>query len=211
MKHAATRELFDYWDALRGAEIAPSRDALSPEPIRHLIGDMFLLSSERGEFYPIRVIGTRICALAGRDIKGQDFLSLWDVQSRHEMSDLLAIATEETIATVAGVTLRQGGHFRQGSHANQSSHVKHGSLAPRYLELLLLPFVADPAAARPSVAGALVPLTAPAAGELPFLHDLTLTSWRHLGYRRPTLRQRTIRKLAIAKGFMIYEGSGRDI
>lgn len=199
MKHPATRELFDYWDALRGAETAPSRDALSPEPIRHLIGDMFLLSSERGEFYPIRVIGTRICALAGRDIKGQDFLSLWDAQSRHEISDLLTIATEETIATVAGVTLRQGGH------------VKQGNLALRYFELLLLPFVADPAAAHPSVAGALMPLTAPAAGEPPYLHDLALTSWRHLGYRRPTIRQRTIRKLAIAKGFMIYEGRGRDI
>ena len=192
MKHAATRELFDYWDAMRGDEIAPSRDALTPAPIRHLIGDMFFLSSERGEHFPIRVAGTRLCALAGRDLKGQDLLTLWDAQSHRDLSDLLNIATEENLATVAGVTLKQGSH------------------APRYLELLLLPFVADPAA-HPSVAGSLVPLTATAGGEPSFLHDLVLTSWRHLGYRRHTIRQRTIRKLAIAKGFMVYEGSGRDI
>ena len=199
MKHTTTRELFDCWDALRGPEIAPSRDALSPDPIRHLLGDMFLLSAQHDETFPIRVAGTRLCALAGRDIKGQDFLGLWDAQSRHELLDLLTIATEENVATVAGVNLQQGRHLQQGSHA------------PRYLELLLLPFVADAAAAHPSVTGALVPLTAAASGELPSLHDLTLTSWRHLGYRRPTIRQRTIQKLAIARGFMVYEGSGRDI
>lgn len=193
MKHTATRELFDYWDAMRGGEIAPSRDALTPDPIRHLIGDMFLLSSEGGEQFPIRVAGTRLCALADRDIKGQDFLTLWGAQSQRELSDLLNIATDENIATVAGVTL------------NQRSH------EPRYLELLLLPLVTD-LTAHPSVAGSLVPLTAAAhGGEPPFLHDLMLTSWRHLGYRRHTIRQRAIRKLAIAKGFMIYEGSGRDI
>ena len=199
MKHATTRELFDCWDALRGDEIAPSRDALSPDPIRHLIGDMFLLSAERNETFPIRVAGTRLCALAGRDIKGQDFLGLWDEESRHELFDLLTVATEENIATVAGANLRQGAPLQQASHA------------PRYLELLLLPFLADPAAAHPSVAGSLVPLTAAAPGAPISLSDLTLTSWRHLGYRRQTIRQRTIRKLAIARGFMVYEGSGRDI
>ena len=199
MKHATTRELFDCWDALRGDEIAPSRDALSPDPIRHLLGDMFLLSAQHDETFPIRVAGTRLCALAGRDIKGQDFLGLWDEESRHELFDLLTVATEENIATVAGANLRQGDPSRQSSHP------------PRYLELLLLPFLADPAAAHPSVAGSLVPLTAAAPGPSVSLSDLTLTSWRHLGYRRQTIRQRTIRKLAIARGFMVYEGSGRDI
>lgn len=193
MKHTATRELFDHWDAVRGAEAAPSRDALRPGPIRHLLGDMFLLSSERGDRFPIRVAGTRFCALAGRDIKGHDFLQLWDAPSRHELSDLLNIATEENIATVAGATLRQG------------------DFAPCYLELLLLPFVADPAAANPNVAGSLLTLTAPAQGEPASLRDLVLTTWRHLGHRPRTIRQRTIRKLAIARGFMVYEGSGREI
>jgi hypothetical protein len=47
-------------------------------------------------------------------------------------------------------------------------------------------------------------LGVPTALDHPPLRDLSLTSWRHAGHR--TLRQRTVHRLALAKGFMIYEG-----
>ena len=34
--------------------------------------------------------------------------------------------------------------------------------------------------------------------------DFSLVTWRHAGHR--TLRQRAVRRLALAKGLMVYEG-----
>lgn len=187
MKHPSTREFYDYWDRQRAAAPAPDRTALEPGPIRHLLGDTFVIGCDCGRQFPLRVAGTRICAMIGRDLKGEDFLDLWARASRRQIEDFLAIATEESLATVAGVTA-----FTDG-------------LSPVYLELLLLPLA--PSVLGPqSVTGSLVPLTVPAQPEASSLHDLSLTTWRHAGHQPHTLRQRAVRRLALAKGFMVYEG-----
>ena len=187
MKHPATRELYEYWDRQRAGEAAPDRNAMEPGPIRHLIGDTFVIGCGPAARFPLRVAGTRVCALVGRDVKGQDFLSLFARASRRQIEDFLGIATEESLATVAGVTA-----FTD-------------KLSPVYLELLLLPFA--PSVLTPqSVTGSLVPLTVPAELEHSSLHDLSLTTWRHAGHQPRTLRQRAVQRLALAKGFMAYEG-----
>jgi hypothetical protein len=187
MKHPSTRELYDYWDKQRAGCPAPERNALEPGPIRHLIGDTFVICCDQGARFPLRVAGTRICAMIGRDLKGQGFLELFARASRRQVEDFLSIATEESLATVAGVTA-----FTD-------------KLAPVYLELLLLPFARSVLAPQ-SVTGSLVPLTVPAELEHSSLHDLSLTTWRHAGHQPQTLRERAVRRLALAKGFMVYEG-----
>lgn len=187
MKHPSTRELYDYWDKQRADAPAPDRSAMEPGPIRHLIGDTFVLSCEHATRFPVRIAGTRMCALVGRDLKGEDFLELWARANRRQVEDFLVIATEESLATVAGVTA-----FTD-------------KLSPVYLELLLLPF-APSVLAPPSVTGSLVPLTVPAQLEHSSLRDLSLTTWRHVGHQSQTLRQRAVRRLTLAKGFMVYEG-----
>ena len=187
MKHPSTRELYEYWDQQRAGAPAPERNALEPGPIRHLIGDTFVICCDRGSRFPLRIAGTRVCAMVGRDLKGEDFLELWARASRRQVEDFLSIATEESLATVAGVTA-----FTD-------------KLSPVYLELLLLPF-APSALAPQSVTGSLVPLTVPADLEHSSLHDLSLTTWRHAGHQPQTLRQRAVRRLALAKGLMVYEG-----
>lgn len=191
MKHPATRELYEYWDRQRADAPAPERGSMEPGPIRHLIGDTFILSCNHPAHFPLRVAGTRISALIGRDLKGSDFLDLWARASRHQIEDFLGIATEECLATVAGVTA-----FTE-------------KLSPVYLELLLLPFAASVLAPQ-SVTGCLVPLTVPSQLEGSSLRDLSLTTWRHAGHRPRTLRQRAVRRLAFAKGFMVYEGLRDD-
>ena len=187
MKHPTTRELYDYWDKQRADTPAPDRNAMEPGPIRHLIGDTFVICCERGSQFPLRIAGTRVCAMVGRDLKGQGFLELFARASRHQVEDFISIATEESLATVAGVTA-----FTD-------------KLSPVYLELLLLPF-APSVFAPQSVTGSLVPLTVPAGLEHSSLHDLSLTTWRHAGHQPQTLRQRAVRRLALAKGLMVYEG-----
>jgi len=185
MKHPATRELYEYWDKQRCGAPAPERGALEPAPIRHLIGDMFVVACDDALRFPLRVAGTRICAMIGRDVKGEDLLELFARASRRKVEDFLSMATEESLATIAGVTA-----FTD-------------SRASVHLELLLLPF-APSVLAPQSVTGSLVTVGVPATlGHSP-LRDLSLTTWRHAGHR--TLRQRTVHRLALAKGFVAYEG-----
>ncbi|MDQ8726564.1 PAS domain-containing protein [Bradyrhizobium sp. LHD-71] len=191
MKHPATRELYDYWDKQRAGAPAPDRGAMEPGPIRHLIGNTFVVSCDHPSCFPLRVAGTRVCAMIGRDIKGDDFLHLWAPASRRQVEDFLSIATEECLATAAGVTA-----FTD-------------ELSPVHLELLLLPFAPSMLAPQ-CVTGSLVPLTLQTQFERSGLHDLSLTSWRHAGHQPRTLRQRAVRRLALARGFMAYEGLRGD-
>jgi hypothetical protein len=187
MKHPSTRELYEYWDKQRDGAPAPYRNALEPGAIRHLVGDTFMIGCDQPRSFPLRVAGTRVCALVGRDLKGQDFMNLFVQASRRQVEDFVSIATEESLATVAGVT------------------AVTDKLSPVYLELLLLPF-APSVLATQSVMGSLVPLTVPTDFEHLSLHDFSLTTWRYAGHRPQTLAQRAVRRLTLAKGFMVYEG-----
>src|SRR5438105_2768758 len=104
MKHPSSQQLFAYWDEVRGGDAAPTRAAFEPGPIRHLLGDSFVLTYDHASGFPFRIAGTRICALLGRDIKGESFSSLWQGEGRKEIDDLIGITVEETVGTVAGAT-----------------------------------------------------------------------------------------------------------
>ena len=71
MKHAASRELYAYWQEKRGARPAPERTDIEPGAIRAVLADAFILALDRGAGHPIRLAGTRMCALFGREIKGE--------------------------------------------------------------------------------------------------------------------------------------------
>src|SRR5216683_2564103 len=97
----------------------------------------------------------------------------------HSFSGLFA---EETLAAIAGITATS----------------EDGR--PAHLELLLLPFN-NRAHAPLSLTGSLAPFES----DLCQLRDFRLTSWRYL-HRPEKLVPRALRKLAIARGFMVYEG-----
>lgn len=162
MKHAASRDLYAYWQELRGRRPAPERADIEPGAIRGVLSEAFIVALDRTAAYPFRLAGTRVCALFGRELKGSSFVCLWDDASRPTILDLLAIAADEWIGTVAGVTARN----TQGETID--------------LELLLLPL----AAPRPALArtmGILAPLHVPGwIGTSP-LGALTLGSRRHVG------------------------------
>jgi hypothetical protein len=94
------------------------------------------------------------------------------------------VVAEEMLAAVAGITATS----------------EDG--APAHLELLLLPFNA-----RAHTPLSLTGLLAPFESEHKLLRDFKLTSWRYLGHQPPQrLVPRALRKLKIARGFMVYEG-----
>lgn len=183
MKHPSSREFFAYWDAQRDGRAAPERNDMEPGPIRSLLGDIFVLSYDPVGGYPFRVAGTRICALLGRDLKGESLADLFAPGDRHDIEDILGVVAEEKLAAVAGV----------------KAACRGGTQVP--LELLLLPF--NTRAHTPiSLTGMLVPFREDARA----LSDFSLTSWRYMGHPPRRLGPRVLKKLAIARGLMVYEG-----
>jgi hypothetical protein len=187
MKHAASRELYAYWDEKRGTRPAPERAEIEPGAIRGVLSDAFILALDLNAGHPIRLAGTRICALFGREIKGESFLNLWSAPSRGIVEGLMSILTDECTGTVAGVSAR-----------NADDETVD-------LELLLLPLSIQ----RPSFArtiGVLAPLTIPPwLGASP-IGPLTLGGRRHIG---TALEKRLLPRFMAprgGRGLVVYEG-----
>lgn len=183
MKHPSNREFYSYWNDKRGAARAPDRSEIEPSALRGLLGDIFVLSYDAADRYPFRVAGTRVCALLGCDLKDRGFSTLFVPGSRREIEDIITVVAEETLPAVAGIT----------------AAAPDGSSVP--LELLLLPFNH-----RAHVPMSLTGLLAPFGEGHGVLHDFRLTSWRYLAHPPQRLVPRALKKLALARGFMVYEG-----
>ena len=183
MKHPSTREFFAYWDEKRGGARAPDRSEIEPGAVRELLGDIFVLSYDATSGHPFRVAGTRVCALLGCDLKDRSFSALFAPDTRREIEDIITVVSEEMLAAVAGIAATSEG----------------GSTA--HLELLLLPFNAR-AHTPISLTGSLAPFE----NGHSLLRDFRLTSYRYLDRAPQRLVPRALRKRAVARGFMVYEG-----
>lgn len=108
MKHPSSRMLHAYWDDLRGARAAPERGEIEPGAIRHVLADSLMLEVEAGRrAATIRLAGTRICALFGRELRGSDFKRLWAGEAAGDaVADpwrLVEIVAEDTAGLVVGL------------------------------------------------------------------------------------------------------------
>ena len=184
MKHPVSREFFTYWDGKRGEARAPERGDVDPSALRELLGDIFVLAYDDAATHPFRVAGTRVCALFGRDVKDQSFPALFARQHRRDIAEIIAAVAEDVVPAIAGLTAT--------SLQGRKTH----------LELLLLPFNAR-AHCPITLTGVLAPFETDHRGPL---GELQLTSWRYIHPPPEKLVPRALRKLAIARGFMVYEG-----
>ncbi len=106
MKHQATRDLYQYWQKLRGTRPAPERSEIEPADIRHLLGNTFILEVVSRREYRFRLAGTKVCALYGREMKGKDFAEFWDQKDREAVATMLSAITSDAAATVMGLSGR---------------------------------------------------------------------------------------------------------
>ncbi len=106
MKHVTTRELYAYWQRLRGARAAPDRSEIEPSDIRRILGDTFILEAVSRTEYRFRLAGTRVCALYGRELKGKDFLSFWTGKDNEAVATMLAAVSQDAAAAVFGMSGR---------------------------------------------------------------------------------------------------------
>jgi hypothetical protein len=194
MKHPSTRELFDYWNARRGRRLAPERDDIEPSHIRRILADTFIFAFDEGKGHPFRLAGTRVCALFGRELKGEAFMRLWAAESRALVRDLVTAVAEESVGVIAG-----------------ASAVSHDGSALD-LELLTLPLV-HRSRTDVRVLGALTPAEAPNWVGSSVLHDLVLGTLRYVGLAVRLSAPPHLSPLPngqVRHGLVVYEGGNRD-
>ncbi|MBI1204981.1 MAG: PAS domain-containing protein [Rhodopseudomonas sp.] len=162
MKHPSTRALFAYWHKQRGTRPAPERADIDPADIRHQLGDTFILAADDDDRLCFRLAGTRVCALFGREIKGEAFAALWDAASTDMIETLMTIVAREQIGVAAGLI----------GEADDGAAVE--------LEMILLP-LGQSGHARVRALGLLAPLAPPYwLGEKP-VTALTLGTIHYVG------------------------------
>ncbi|MGH1570833.1 PAS domain-containing protein [Methylobacterium sp. P31] len=103
MKHPTSRMLHTYWERLRGERAAPERAEIEPGEIRHLLADSLILELDMAaRSATIRLAGTRVCALYGRELKGEPFARLWGSQAPDPWR-IIEIVANDTLGVVAGL------------------------------------------------------------------------------------------------------------
>src|SRR5262249_23580086 len=193
MKHPTNRELFDYWNERRGNRLAPERADIEPSAIRKVLGDTFVLDA--GGNHLFRIAGTRLCALFGRELKGDSFTRLWQRPGQTAIRELIAVVTEEKAGVVASVT---------GATSDET-------LAPVGLELILLR-LAYQSRGEARVMGALAPMAAPYWLGAKAIGPLSLGMFRHIGAAVDAVAPPPFRAASgrIRHGLTVYEGGRTD-
>ncbi len=194
MKSASTSKLFAYWNERRGSRLAPERGDIEPGAIREVLGDSFIVAFDPEADHPFRLAGTRVCALFGRELKGEPFVQLWDQASRKILREMTATVADEAVGLIAGAKARTA----QGSNTD--------------LELLLLPLY-HRGKMHVRLLGLLVPVEAPYWAGTEHIVTLTLGAMRHLGPAIETISAPRFARSAAAdklrRGLTIYDG-GRN-
>lgn len=138
MKHDVSKELFLYWNRLRGSRPAPKRSEIEPADIRTRLADTFILEAKPNGAARFRLAGTRICAIFARELKGFDVDTLISDRDRMMVARLIQAAIREGTVSVLGLD----GVTRRN---RRSAH-----------ELVLLPLASEADGAR--IMGSLVAL-----------------------------------------------------
>lgn len=127
MKRRASRELFDYWNAVRRGRTAPTGASFDPSAVRDAMRQGFYLEIKAAEAVRFSWVGPELARGLPASRRGGAFLDVWARSAAAEATRLIELA-RRPCPVIAGVW----GFDRGG--------------ASRVLEALLLPLAPDPRA-----------------------------------------------------------------
>lgn len=105
MRHEGSRQLYAYWDELRGSRSAPERSEIEPSDIRAVLGDTFILeASMKMRTIAYRLAGTRLCAAHGCELKGLGYLVAWSEMDNFEVAKAVRQVYGEHTPMLLGYT-----------------------------------------------------------------------------------------------------------
>jgi hypothetical protein len=89
MQQITSRQLYAYWDRVRNGRIAPRRFEIEPGQIATVLPETFIAEHVGVPGCRFRLVGTKICAQFGRELRGTDLLSLFGPADRDPLASLL--------------------------------------------------------------------------------------------------------------------------
>lgn len=101
MNTSTSQILFGYWNEVRGKRLAPRRFEIEPARIGSVLPETFILERVEGSSYRFRLAGTRIIEALGFELRGSNFLDLWQDADKHAIADMLAsLASQGSVGTL---------------------------------------------------------------------------------------------------------------
>ena len=103
MRQTASEILFAYWNEVRADRSVPRRIDIEPSRISAILPQTFIIEHHDIASYRFRLAGTRICEHHGRELRGNDFLGLWQPLDQHVFRRQLELLAAYGGAAVTGV------------------------------------------------------------------------------------------------------------
>jgi hypothetical protein len=99
MKHRNSHLLVGYWSRLRKGRDVPDQTDIDPRSIKRMLSHVFILEASNSAHPIYRLAGTSLCERYGSELKGTNFLSHWDGQSRNALAALMrqSMATRQPV------------------------------------------------------------------------------------------------------------------
>ena len=98
MRQASSRDVYAYWNRLRGRRDLPDRSEIDPGAIRTSLPDVFLLGLEGVHRYPFRLAGMSVCALFGRELRDSAFTELWAPAAAPRIARLVQSVIDDSMS-----------------------------------------------------------------------------------------------------------------
>lgn len=125
MRHQGSLELFEYWNRQRGNRAVPTRNAIEPADIRRILPDLFIIQKTTNNEILFRLAGTQLCTLFGQELRGLEFLSVWEKSSLHHISAI----TDEVLSTAKPAFLQ--------------ATTQQSNLSQAEIEVVILPLASE--------------------------------------------------------------------
>lgn len=102
MRHSTSRNLYRYWNEVRGDRIAPRRFEIEPSRISHLLPETFILEAVDERNVRYRLAGTRLTEQFGQEFRGANFFHHWiGLERGTVMSKLSEVVASGSVAVIA--------------------------------------------------------------------------------------------------------------
>ncbi|MEO0730194.1 MAG: PAS domain-containing protein, partial [Pseudomonadota bacterium] len=133
------QSLYAYWNDVRDGRPAPRRFDIEPSRISHILSETLILERVDFETYKFRLAGTRICQQFGRELRGEDFFTLWDLdEDRTTLEHHLSCITRQFRI---GVFTFEAAVADAGTRGREQSEPVDDRLRTVTCEMILLPLV----------------------------------------------------------------------
>ena len=107
MKHRNSHFAVGYWSRLRQGRPTPDQADIDPKALKRVLPFVFLLDARADGSFVFRLAGTTLCERYGTELRGKNFMSQWDEESRARLGVLLRqslVSTTPLCLTSVGAT-----------------------------------------------------------------------------------------------------------